>query len=157
MALLAVLPNGVALLLLFGFMGHLGVPLDFGAMIVAPIAIGIATDDTIHFLTCYGRRRSWGLDQTAALRGAITSVGAAVITTSAALSLGFLSMVASPFVSISNLGMLSAVAIISATLADLLVLPALILTTARTQTRPPASRRSAPCRKPATSARTDGF
>jgi predicted RND superfamily exporter protein len=100
-------------------------------LIVAPIAIGIATDDTIHFLTSYSRKRRAGIDRLSALRAAITSVGAAVITTSAALSLGFLSMVASPFASIANLGLLSALAIVAATLADLLVLPVLILTVSR--------------------------
>jgi predicted RND superfamily exporter protein len=127
LALLAVLPNAVALVLLFGVMGHIGTPVDYGALIVAPIAIGIATDDTIHFLTSYSRKRKTGLDRLPALRAAIASVGAAVITTSAALALGFLSMVTSPFASIANLGLLSALAIVAATLADLLVLPALIL------------------------------
>ena len=127
-ALLATIPNAVALALLFGAMGHWGVPMDFGSAIVAPVAIGIAADDTIHFLTAYARERRSGHEPSDALRRAITGVGEAVIATSTALALGFLSMLASPFPSISSLGFMSAVAISAATLADLIVLPALIAT-----------------------------
>jgi len=129
-ALLAMIPNAVALLLLFGAMGHWGVSMDFGSAIVAPIAIGIAADDTIHFLTAYARERRSSVEPIAALRGAISSVGEAVIATAIALALGFLSMMTSPLASVANIGLLSAVAIIGATVADLLVLPALIATVA---------------------------
>jgi predicted RND superfamily exporter protein len=157
LAFLALLPNAVALLLLFGVMGHVGAPLDYGAMVVAPIAIGIATDDTIHFLTAYSRKRGVGLDRLPALRAAIASVGAAVITTSAALALGFLSMLASPFASIANLGFLSALAIVAATLADLLVLPALILIASRAHARLPRPFRSRIRGKPHPPLRSDAF
>jgi hypothetical protein len=129
-AVLAMIPNALALLLLFGTMGHWSVNLDFGSAIVAPIAIGIAADDTIHFLTGYARERRSGSDPFQALRGSMTGVGEAVITTALALALGFLSMMTSPFPSISNIGLLGAVAIIGATVADLIVLPALIATVA---------------------------
>jgi predicted RND superfamily exporter protein len=129
-ALLAMIPNAVALLLMFGIMGYWGISMDFGSAIVAPIAIGIAADDTIHFLTAYARERRSGRDAVVALRRAISGVGEAVIATSIALGLGFLSMMTSPFPSIVNIGLLSAIAIIAATLADLLVLPALIATVA---------------------------
>ena len=129
-AVLAMIPNAIALLLLFGAMGHWGIKMDFGSAIVAPIAIGIAADDTIHFLTAYARERRSGQEPVGALRRAIVGVGEAVIATALALSLGFLSMMTSPFSSIVNIGLLSAIAIIGATLADLLVLPALIATVA---------------------------
>jgi len=139
-ALLAMIPNTVALLLLFGAMGHLGIRIDYGSAICAPIAIGIAADDTIHFLTAYARERRSGLDPIDALRAAISGVGEAVITTSAALALGFLSLATSPFASITSLGVLGAIAILGATLADLLVLPALIALVAASPTRAPALR-----------------
>src|SRR4029453_10075694 len=129
-ALLAMVPNAVALLLLFGAMGHWGVNLDFGSAIVAPIAIGIAADDTIHFLTAYARERRSGLEPVPALRASILTVGEAVVATSIAMALGFLSMMTSPFPSIGNIGVLGAIAIIGATAADLLILPALIATVA---------------------------
>jgi hypothetical protein len=125
-AVLAAIPNAVALLLLFGAMGHWGIELNFGSAIVAPIAIGLAADDTIHFLTAYARRRRMGLGAIPALEQAISDVGEAVIATAIALGLGFLSMMTSPFPSISNIGLLGALAIVGATVADLLILPALI-------------------------------
>jgi predicted RND superfamily exporter protein len=125
-ALLATIPNAVALLLLFGAMGHWGIELNFGSAIVAPIAIGIAADDTIHFLTAYARQRRSGNHPVLALERAISGVGEAVIATALALALGFLSMMTSPFPSISNIGLLGAISILGATVADLLILPALI-------------------------------
>jgi hypothetical protein len=129
-ALLAMIPNAIALVLLFGAMGHWGILLNFGSAIVAPIAIGIAADDTIHFLTAYSRERRSGEEAIPALHGAISSVGEAVIATAIALSLGFLSMLASPMSSVADMGLLSAIAILGATAADLLMLPALIATVA---------------------------
>ena len=134
-ALLATIPNAVALLLMFGAMGHWGAPMDYGAAIVAPIAIGIAADDSIHFLTAYARERRAGRAAAQALRAAIANVGEAVIATSSALTFGFLSMVGSPLPSVRNLGILSATAILAATVADLLVLPALISTVAAARER----------------------
>jgi predicted RND superfamily exporter protein len=130
-ALLAVLPNAAALVLLFGTMGHWGISMNFGSAVVAPIAIGIAADDTIHFLTAYARERRKGIEPTAALRNAISKVGEAVLATAAALSLGFLSMMTSPMATVADMGLLCAIAIVGATAADLIVLPALIATVAR--------------------------
>jgi predicted RND superfamily exporter protein len=125
-----VIPNAIALVLLFGAMGHWGIRMNFGSAIVAPIAIGIAADDTIHFLTAYARERRSGYEAVVALRRAIGGVGEAVITTSTALALGFLSIMASPMASVADMGVLCGIAIVGATLADLLVLPALIATVA---------------------------
>jgi predicted RND superfamily exporter protein len=125
-ALLAAIPNAIALILMFGTMGHWGILLNFGSAIVAPIAIGIAADDTIHFLTAYSRERRLGKQPVAAVTDAIAGVGEAVIATAIALSLGFLSMMTSPMATVADMGLLCAIAILGATAADLLVLPALI-------------------------------
>lgn len=130
-AVLAILPNAIALLLLFGAMGHWGIHMNFGSAIVAPIAIGIATDDTVHFLAAYARERRANLAPVAAVGRAITGVGEPVIATAIALSLGFLSMVVSPMASVADMGLLCAIAITGATLADVLLLPALIATVSR--------------------------
>jgi uncharacterized protein len=125
-ALLAVIPNAVALILMFGAMGHWGILLNFGSAIVAPIAIGIAADDTIHFLTAYSRERRSGKEPIPALQEAISRVGEAIIATAVALSLGFLSMMTSPMATVADMGLMCAIAILGATAADLLILPALI-------------------------------
>jgi hypothetical protein len=130
-ALLAAIPNAIALVLMFGTMGHWGVLLNYGSAIVAPIAIGIAADDTIHFLTAYSRERRLGKQPVAAVADAISGVGEAVITTAIALSLGFLSMMTSPMATVADMGLLCAIAILGATVADLLILPALIASVSR--------------------------
>jgi predicted RND superfamily exporter protein len=126
---------------MFGAMGHWNILLNFGSAIVAPIAIGIAADDTIHFLTEYSRERRAGRETIAALQESIARVGVAVITTAIALALGFLSMMTSPMASVADMGLLCAIAILGATIADLLILPALIATVAQWKgfQRPPRS------------------
>ncbi len=123
---LAMIPNIVPLVILFGLMGIWGIPLDGGSVMVAPIAIGISVDDTIHLLHIYTRERRSGADSVTAIRVATQTVGRAVVTTSCALALGFSTMTASRFQSVSNIGLLSAAAILAALAAELLVLPALL-------------------------------
>lgn len=123
---LAMIPNIVPLVVLFGLMGLWGIPLEGGSAVVAPIAIGIAVDDTIHILHVYVRARRRGVASIAAVREATEHCGRAVVTTSTALALGFLAMTASEFQSVSNIGVLSAAAIAAAAVAELLLLPALI-------------------------------
>jgi predicted RND superfamily exporter protein len=125
---LAMIPNLVPMVILFGAMGILGMSLDAGAAVVAPIAIGIAVDDTIHFLHAYAAFRRAQRPSLDAVRHAAYRVGRAMVTTSGTLALGFLAMLASRFQSASNIGTLSAIAIASAFAAELLVLPALIAT-----------------------------
>jgi hypothetical protein len=107
-------------------MGFLGVALDAGSALVAPIAIGIAVDDTIHFLHAFKARRLLGHDSLDSARLAGRQVGRAIVTTSATLAAGFLAMLVSRFQSMANIGLLSAAAIAAAFAAELLVLPALI-------------------------------
>ena len=126
-ALLAMVPTGLPVLLTLGVMGFAGVHLDVGTAMVAAVVIGIAIDDTVHLVTQYRRRRVAGLDAAIAIEQGVAHVARALVTTSAALSLGFLSLLASPWSSVANFGLVAAVAIVVALLADLLVLPALIL------------------------------
>jgi predicted RND superfamily exporter protein len=123
---LAMVPNVLPMVVLFGLMGFLGVALDAGSALVAPIAIGIAVDDTIHFLHAFRLHRELGLDSVSAARKAGQHVGRAIVTTSMTLSAGFLAMLVSRFQSMANIGLLSAAAIVAAFVAELLVLPALI-------------------------------
>jgi predicted RND superfamily exporter protein len=130
-AALAMIPNLIPVIVLLGTLGHWGVYADAATAVVAPIAIGIAVDDTIHLLNHYGLQRRGGLGSLAAIQAGMRTVGRPVITTSAALSLGFLTMLVSDFQSVENVGLLSALAVLGALVADLLVLPALIAVTAR--------------------------
>lgn len=128
---LAMIPNLVPMVVLFGLMGFFGIALDAGTALVAPIAIGIAVDDTIHFLHAYSAERRSGVAGIEAARRAGRHVGRAVVATSGTLALGFLAMLVSRFQSMSNIGVLSAASIVAAFAAELLVLPALISTANR--------------------------
>jgi predicted RND superfamily exporter protein len=137
---LAMLPNLLPMVVLFGLMGFFGIALDAGTALVAPIAIGIAVDDTIHFLHAFTSERRRGVPSVEATRRAGRLVGRAVVTTSGTLAAGFLAMLVSRFQSMANIGLLSAAAIVSAFAAELLVLPALIAFVsegARTRLREP--------------------
>jgi hypothetical protein len=141
---LAMIPNVLPIVVLFGLMGLSEIALDAGTALVAPIAIGIAVDDTIHFLHEFGAQRRQGLGPLEASRRAGVRVGRAIVTTSGTLSAGFLAMLVSRFQSMANIGLLSAAAIVAAFAAELFVLPALItLFAERAPSAASASRSSA--------------
>jgi predicted RND superfamily exporter protein len=123
---LAMIPNLLPMVVLFGMMGLFGIALDAGTALVAPIAIGIAVDDTIHFLHEFRAQRKNGLGALDATKRAGLHVGRAIVITSATLAAGFLAMLVSRFQSMANIGLLSAACIATAFIAELLVLPALI-------------------------------
>jgi len=130
-AVLAMIPTGLPVLLTLGVMGFAGVRLDIGTAMVAAVVIGIAIDDTVHLLTQYRRRRARGLEAAISIEQAVAHVARALITTSVALALGFLSLVVSPWSSVASFGVVASLAISVALLADLVVLPALILVLSR--------------------------
>jgi len=107
-------------------MGWVGLSLDVGRAMIAAVMIGIGVDDAIHILMRYKLQREAGLGSSAAMREAIQHTGRAVITTSIALSLGFLTLLASAWQSISSFGFFISIGILGALIASLFVLPALI-------------------------------
>ena len=124
--ILAVIPNIFPLLVAGGSAGWLGFPLDSDTLLVMPIAIGIAVDDTIHFLTHYKSELVDGAKPADAIKGALAKVGQAMFFTTVVLSLGFLVFVLSAYNPLSHFGILSAIAISSALLADIFLLPVLM-------------------------------
>jgi predicted RND superfamily exporter protein len=125
-ALLAAVPTLLPVVATLGVMGWLGAPLDVGSAMVAAIVIGVAVDDAIHLLAQMQKRRQRGDPLASAMHGAARHVGRAVVTTSCALALGFSSLGLSSWQTISHFGALSALAVLGALCAVLLVLPALV-------------------------------
>jgi predicted RND superfamily exporter protein len=123
----AMLPNLLPIVVTLGAMGLWGIDLDMGTAMVAAVVLGISDDDTLHLLTTFGRHRRAGLDAVTAIQRAMREVGPAVITTSLALAIGFMTMLFSHWQSIASFGLLSGVAILIALIADLIVLPALVV------------------------------
>lgn len=126
--LLAIIPNFLAILLFFGLLGWLDISLNLGTSLIATIALGIAVDNTVHFMARFSRELRGAVQQSAALRATLRGVGVPVVFTTAALLLGFLTFAGSSFVPIRSFGQLTAITIFAALLANLIVLPALLAT-----------------------------
>lgn len=127
--LLSLLPNVFPVLIMFGTMGLTGIPLNIGTAMVAAIAIGIAVDDTIHFMTRYNKEMLRLKDQHRAMEVCIHAEIRPVTATSLALALGFSVLLASEFVTIIQFGALSALVMIVALVGDLLLTGPLLTNT----------------------------
>ena len=127
LAALSLIPNLFPILLNFGVMGAAGIPLDTGTSLIAAVALGIAVDDTIHFLSEYQQRRAQGLLVSEAIMHVIDSKGRAILSSSLILCIGFGVMVLSRFVPVIHFGLLCAIIMITAVIGDLVLLPAVIL------------------------------
>jgi len=127
--LISIVPNLFPILVAFGTMGFMGFALDLDTLLVAPIAIGIAVDDTVHFLSRYRMESLAGAPPRLAVQHTFREVGQAMVFTSLILSAGFLMFTFSQHNGLSHFGLLSAVAIVSAVISDLFFLPRLCILT----------------------------
>ena len=125
--LLCLVPNFIPAVMAFGLWGHLVGHLGLGASVVTAIAIGIIVDDTIHFLTKYLRARREGLGSPDAVRATFRTVGPAMWATTAILTAGFLVFASSGYEPSAVLGLLVALTICFALVADLVLLPPLLM------------------------------
>ena len=125
--LIALFPNIFPIIMIFGVMGYMKIPLDMDTLLIAPIIIGIVVDDTVHFLTHYrlAFQRTQSIQES--IVTAFREAGQAITFTSLILSLGFLTFIFSAHQGLSHFGFLSAIAIMTALLTDLLLLPSLII------------------------------
>ncbi len=126
--LISMMPNLVPILLTLGVMGWVGIDLDYSKAAIAAVALGIAVDDTIHLVSRF--RYEFGLsgDYEQAMAAAFTDVGRALLITSIALVAGFLVLLGSILASQATQGLLLATTIVTALIADFLLMPALVLT-----------------------------
>jgi predicted RND superfamily exporter protein len=126
LGLVAMLPNVAPILCALGLMGWFGLPLDIFTMLIGSIALGLAVDDTIHFMHNYRRYLDEGCDSRTAIHRTLETAGRAMLFTTLVLSCGFLIFTLSSMSNIFNFGMLTAFAIAVALLADFLLAPALM-------------------------------
>jgi predicted RND superfamily exporter protein len=127
LGVLSLVPNLFPVVLLFGIMGWAGIDLNVSTSMIACIAIGIAVDDTIHYLTAYEAARRARQDVPAAVATAVRTVGRPIVVTSVALAAGFLVPCLSSFQPVRHFGMLASVTMALALFADLLLLPTLLV------------------------------
>ena len=127
--LISIVPNLVPAGMAFGLWGLLVGQVGLALSVVAGMTLGIVVDDTVHFLSKYLRaRREEGLSSEDAVRYAFHTVGTALWTTSVVLIAGFLVLTRSPFELNSGMGLLTAITIGLALLADFLLLPTMLMT-----------------------------
>ncbi len=127
MVIIAMIPNLFPLLFIGGIMGYLGVDLKITTAIIFTIAFGIAVDDTIHFLSKFKLELNKGKSVLWALRTTYVSTGKAIILTTLILSSGFLMLIFSDFRGTFIMGLLVSLSLVFAVVADLLLLPVLII------------------------------
>ena len=127
MAGIAIVPNVFAASLVLGLMGWLKIPLDLMTITIAAITIGIAVDDTIHYVHRLTREFGKDRDYWAAVNRSHASIGRAMYYTSITVTLGFSILVLSNFVPTIYFGLLTGFAMLIALLANLTLLPLLIV------------------------------
>lgn len=127
LGLISMVPNLLPVMFVLGVMGWLGLPLDASNVVIGSVIIGLAVDDTIHFLQRFRREFEETADIEAAVRRTMRVTGSALFFTSLVLSTGFLVMaLRGSMLNTIQFGALSAAGISFAFLADVIVTPALI-------------------------------
>ena len=126
LAMVAIVPNVVAGTLVLGLMGGLGIPLDIMTITIAAISVGIAVDDTIHYMHRFKHELIKDWDYRAAVQRSHGSIGRAMYYTTITITIGFSILTLSNFVPTIYFGVLTAFAMVTALVADLTVLPILL-------------------------------
>lgn len=128
LGVLSLIPNLAPAAMAFGLWGFFVGEVGLALSVVVGMTLGIVVDDTIHFMSKYlYARREQGLSPEDSVRYSFAHVGAALSVTSVALIAGFFVLMASDFELNSSMGLLSAVTIAMALIADFLLLPPLIM------------------------------
>lgn len=128
MGLISLVPNLTPAFMAFGLWGLFGGEVNLAISVVTAMTYGIVTDDTVHTVTKYRfARKEHGLSPEAAVRETLTYTGSAVILSSVALGMGFALLGISNFNITALMGVLSALIIVIAMVAELLMLPGLLL------------------------------
>ncbi len=125
--LCSLLPNIIPLVITGGVMGWAGVPLKPSTVLVFSVALGIAIDITIRFLVNYKQQTKAGTDPAVTVVETIHSTGLSIIYTSIVLIAGFVIFCFSGFGGTKALGWLTSLTLVTATIANLVLLPALII------------------------------
>ena len=120
------IPNVFPVILVFGAMGHLKVKIDIGTMMCASVAMGIAVDDTIHFLTWFRIGLRDGMTRNQALLEAYRRVGTAMTQTTLIGGLGLAVFALSTFTPTQRFGVMMVTLLVAALAGDLILLPALL-------------------------------
>ena len=125
--MMSMIPNLIPIVITLGVMGYVGINLDVATIMIASVAIGISVDDTIHFLYRFKEEFRKDGDHYLAIQRTLSGVGRALIFTTIVATCGFLVFCLSSFKAIQYFGLLTGITMVSAIVADLLILPSYIL------------------------------
>ncbi|NOR52101.1 MAG: MMPL family transporter, partial [Gammaproteobacteria bacterium] len=126
LGLLSMIPNLAPIIVILGIMGLFDLPLDLFTMLIGSIAIGLAVDDTIHFMHNYRRYYGKYGDLERAIKETLHTSGRAMLVTTIVLSTGFFLYVFSSLNNLFNFGILTGLTIIMALLSLFFLAPALL-------------------------------
>jgi predicted RND superfamily exporter protein len=121
------IPNVFPVLITLGLMGFLGIYMSLPLMIMSPIIIGVAVDDTIHFFMRYRREFERTGTYEGALKATLSTVGRPIMFTTMTLVAGFSVFGLSNMYNVVHFGLLAAFAFLWALLADFFFAPAMML------------------------------
>jgi hypothetical protein len=124
--LISMIPNVFPVVIIFGTMGYLGILVDIGSMMTASVAMGVAVDDTIHFLSWYRSGLKSGMERNQAIRLAYSKVGTAMTYTTMIGGMGLAVFMLSTFTPTQRFGTLMLTLLAAALVGDLLLLPAIL-------------------------------
>ena len=124
LSIFGMIPNIIASTFILGLIGNLGIPLDIMTITIAAITIGIAVDNTIHYIYRIKENKNNIIEES--IKKAHNNVGNAVLTTSLTIAFGFSVLILSNFIPTILFGIFTALAMILAMLGVLLTLPSLI-------------------------------
>lgn len=126
-SIIAILPNLLSVLLVLGLMGLIGIPLDMMTITIAAISVGIAVDDTIHYIHRFKEEFKHKRNYMACVYQCHSTIGSAMLYTSITVVVGFSVLMLSNFIPTIYFGILTGVAMMAAILAALTLLPLLIV------------------------------
>ena len=126
LALITIVPNVFSAAVVLGIMGIFNIPLDLMTITIAAISVGIAVDNSIHFVHRYRDEMADIADNLRAIDIATNNVGQAMFYTTIVITAGFLIMVFSNFVPTMYFGVLTGIAMVTALIANLVMLPVLL-------------------------------
>ncbi len=127
LSLIGVVPNFIAAFFILGIIGMLGIPLDMMTITIAAITIGIAVDNSIHYIYRFKEEFNKIRDYKETLKTCHSTVGTAILNTSITIVFGFSILVLSKFIPTIYFGIFTGLAMLLAMISVLTLLPSLIL------------------------------
>jgi len=127
LSFIGVVPNFIAAFFILGIIGLLGIPLDMMTITIAAITIGIAVDNSIHYIYRFKEEFSSNKNYESTLKLCHSTVGTAILNTSITIVFGFSILVFSNFIPTIYFGVFTGIAMLLAMISVLTLLPKLIL------------------------------